>query len=175
MGRSKSAKRELRRLQKLKKRKRFRHMLTSKSSCTRPADVIPEVTHDPETISTPNEESSDDDCFGSPGSPPPTPVPSEPDPPSVHTVRQGIKDQCTIRSLQEKLYQSGHQVNRYRNQVKQQEDNNYYYIRALHRKEKDFARRVRYVRHFWCEKIYSERTRSGKIVKAAMQGRTINE
>ena len=175
MGRSKSTKRRLRRLQKLKKRNRFRHTLASESSSTRPADEMSESTHDPELTRTPSDLSSDDDSFGSPGSLPPSPVPSEPDPPSLDTVhvhRQGIKDQCTIRTLEEKLYQSGQKVNYYRNEVKQQEDK---YIRTLHRKEKDCTQRVRYVTHFWCEKIYRERTRSGKILKAAMQGRTINE
>ena len=45
----------------------------------------------------------------------------------------------------------------------------------LHRLDGDCRKKIRNVRYFWKDKIYGEGARSGKILKAAMQGSTVSK
>ena len=92
------------------------------------------------------DESSTDESFGSPGSPPPTPE-SSPSPPESVTYQTSAP-----QKLHKKLKQT-----------------TIHYQKQLKKQEEECKRKIKSIRSFWKDKIYNEGTRGGRILKLAMK------
>ena len=137
---------------------RRKHLLIQPQTCH--TNVIHYAPEQPTPLSI--ESNFSDESFGSPGSPPSSPLSLSLSPVSSPLLQPSKVLEMSNRKRYNQLADTTKEVAFYCKQLKKQE-------KTMNNLEKECNRKIHSIRNIWKHKIYEEGTRGGKILEMAMQ------